>query len=222
MEKRPAWSYSALNDFINCPRQYNLKKTKQLAFVESDDMRVGRIRHKQLEDRLVSGTPLPKELAQMEPFIQRIAAAEGEKLAETKRTIDPEFKPVTWFSKDAWVRSIMDVGIAKPTEVWIGDYKTGKRRPGSDQLMLAAALEMHHRPEVERVRTSFIWLKENKLDSEVYVRDQLPTIWQHFMPKVARLESAFEKDRWPAQPSGLCGWCDATKSQCEFSKKGSK
>lgn len=219
---RPAWSYTALNDFVNCPRQYNLKKTKELPFVETDQIRWGKVVHKAMEDRLKSGRQLPVELTPLEPLMQRIDAAEGIKEAETKYTINEEFKPVTWFSKDAWVRGQTDVSIEKPDEIWVGDYKTGKRRPDSDQLMLFGALVLHHKPHINVVKTSFIWTKDKALDSETYVRDQLPTIWKHFMPKVARLEQAFDKNQWPPRPSGLCGWCDATKAQCEFSKKEPK
>lgn len=219
---RPAWSHTALNDFVNCPRQYHLKKIKAIPFVETTDMAWGKQVHKALELRLKDGQPLPKELEHMEPFMQRIDAAEGIKSAETKYTINEEFKPVTWFAKDAWVRGQTDVSVEKPDEMWVGDYKTGKHRPDSGQLMLFSALVMYHKPDIDVVKTSFIWTKDRKLDTETYHRDQLPVIWKHFMPKVARLEAAFEKDQWPPRPSGLCGWCDATKAQCEFSKKEPK
>lgn len=219
---RPAWSYSALNDFVNCPRQYHLKKTKVLPFVETDEIRYGKKVHKALELRLTDSAPLPKELEALEPLMQKIMSAEGTKTAETKYTINDEYKPVTWFAKDAWVRGQTDVTVEKSTEAWVGDYKTGKRRPDSDQLMLFGALVMEHKPKIDKVKTSFIWTKDKKLDSETYNRDQLPVIWRHFMPKVARLEAAFDKDQWPPKPTGLCGWCDATKAQCEFSKKEPK
>ncbi len=218
---RPAWSYTALNTFVQCPRQYQLTKvTKELPFVETEEIKYGKEVHKALELRVKDDKALPAYLSHLEPLMQTITSSDGTKHTERKQTINEEFKPVTWFSKEAWCRSIDDISIKKKNETWIGDYKTGKRRPGSDQLMLFAAIEMHHDPVVERVKTSFIWTKDKKIDTETYTRDQLSAIWKHFMPKVARLEAAFEQDKWPAKPSGLCGWCPATKAQCEFAKKG--
>ena len=63
-------------------------------------------------------------------------------------------------------------------------------------------------PEVEEVTTGFIWLKDKKVDKEVFKREQLHEIWQGFLPRVIKLESAYDRDSWPARPSGLCkGWC---------------
>ena len=40
-------------------------------------------------------------------------------------------------------------------------------------------------------------------------------IWQGFVPRVAKLESAYERDKWPAKTSGLCkAWCPVLS--CEF------
>lgn len=216
---RPAWSYSALNDFVNCPRAYHLKKTKAIPFVATDAITYGKKVHKALEVRLIDKVPLPDDLAGMEPMMQTIEASPGVKCAETKYTLNEEFKPVTWFDKGAWVRGQTDVTIDNGKTVWVGDYKTGKRRPDSDQLMLFAALVMYHKPDADVVKTSFIWTKDKKVDSETYTRANLSSVWQHFMPKITRLEQAFEKEQWPPHPTGLCGWCDATKAQCEFSRK---
>jgi CRISPR/Cas system-associated exonuclease Cas4 (RecB family) len=218
--KKPAWSYSSLSQFVNCPRQYQLLKvTKEIVQRETEEMKWGTQVHKHLEDRVKDNKPLPESLSHLEPLVRKITNQDGEISTEKQMAIDAEFKPVTWFDKGAWCRGIVDIGIRNGRRVWVGDYKTGKRRPDSDQLMLFAALLMHHEPEVDTVHTSFIWLKDRALDTEKYTREQLPEIWKHFMPKITRLEAAFEKDKWPAKPSGLCGWCPATKAHCEFSKK---
>jgi hypothetical protein len=74
-----------------------------------------------------------------------------------------------------------------------------------------------HYPEVNHIKTNFIWLKEKKTDGKEFHRDELPVIWRDFLPKVAKLESAYERDSWPAKPSGLCrGWCPV--KTCQFYK----
>lgn len=218
--KKPSWSYTALNQFTNCPRQYQLTRvTKEVVQVPSEEMKWGNEVHKHLELRILDGKQLPDSLNSFEPIVTKILSKGGEVTAERKLAIDAEFKPVTWFDKSAWCRGIVDVGMRKGGYKWVGDWKTGKRRPDSDQLMLFAAMEMHHDETIEKVTTSFIWLKDKKIDSQTYVRDQLTDIWKHFMPKIVRLETAYEKDAWPAKPSGLCGWCPATKAHCDFAKR---
>lgn len=218
--KRPSWSYTSLNQFVNCPRQYQaLRVTKEVKQIESEEMKWGNTVHKHLEDRVRDGTPLPESLSHLEGLVRKITHYDGEIHTEQQMAIDADFKPVTWFDKGAWCRGIVDVGVRQGKRYWVGDYKTGKRRPDSDQLMLFAALVMHHNPEIDTVRTSFIWLRDRSLDTERYTRDQLPDIWKHFMPKIVRLEKAYEQDKWVPKPSGLCGWCPLTKKHCEFSKK---
>lgn len=97
-------------------------------------------------------------------------------------------------------------------------HNTGKRKPDSDQLMLFAGFEFAMRPEIEKVKTGFVWLKDKKIDSETFERKDIPMIWGHFLPKVEKLERAYEKDEWPCRPSGLCHYCPATRLQCKNAK----
>lgn len=218
--KKPAWSFSSLNQFVNCPRQYQLLRvTKEVKQVESTEMKWGNEVHKHLENRVKDGTPLPDSLSHLEGLVRKILHYEGEVHTEKQLCINEEFKPIGWFDKDAWCRGIVDIGVRQGKRYWVGDYKTGKRRPDSDQLMLFAALVLHHNPDIDTVRTSYIWLKDRSIDTERYTREQLPEIWQHFMPKITRLEKAYEQDKWQSKPSGLCSWCPVTKAHCEFSKK---
>jgi hypothetical protein len=196
-----------------------LRVTKQVKQGETEEMRWGNEVHKHLENRVKDGTELPESLSHLEGLVRKITKADGEIHTEQQMAINADFQPVSWFAKDAWCRGIVDIGIKQGKRYWVGDYKTGKRRPDSDQLMLFAALSMHHDPDVDTVRTSFIWLRDRKLDTEKFVRDGIPDIWKHFMVKIARLEKAYESDKWIPKPSGLCGWCPLTKAHCEFSKK---
>lgn len=219
MTKQTAWSYSSLNDFQNCPRAYQLKRvTKTCKTVETEAMRHGTIAHKQLEDRAVKKTELPEHLKWFEPSMVMFETGGGELVAETQIALDKGLKSTGWFDKTVWVRGIMDVTVRHDTRSFVGDYKTGKRKPNSDQLMLFAGLEFALRPEVEDVKTAFIWLKDKALDSETYTREDIPRIWGHFLPKVEKIQEAFEKDVWPAKPGPLCGWCPAKYAQCKFAK----
>ena len=84
------------------------------------------------------------------------------------------------------------------------------------KLKLFAALAFAMYPWVQRVVTGFIWLKVEKFDKEVFTRDQLPEIWNEFMPRLSRVATAYDQDKWLPKPSGLCkNWCPVGRSLCE-------
>jgi hypothetical protein len=100
------------------------------------------------------------------------------------------------------------------------DWKTGKRKFDSSQLKLFAGLAFAHYPQVEIVFTGFVWLKEGKIDKDTFTREDVPAIWQEFVPRVRRLERAYEEDKFPPKPSGLCSkWCPVPNRLCKFSGK---
>lgn len=217
--KEISWSYSALNDFENCPRAYQLRRvTKEIPFKETKEMAYGNKVHKHLEDRVNLKTALPPELEWLEKVIAKIEASGGEVVAEREIALDKGLKQCRWFDKSTWLRAKLDLTVRRPDSSIIMDYKTGKRKDDPDQLRLFAAVELTMRPEVETVKSGFIWTKFQKIDSHTFTRAQLPAIWGHFMPRVERIVKAHEKDEWPCKPSGLCGWCPATKAQCKYVK----
>jgi len=140
-------------------------------------------------------------------------------LAEQAVGLTKGLESTGFFAKDVWCRGKLDLTLQYEESSTVLDWKTGKRKFDSDQLMLFAGFEFALRPEIEKVKTGYVWLKEKKIDSETFERKDIPRIWGHFMPKVEKLERAYEKDEWLAKPSGLCHYCSATKLQCKNAKK---
>jgi hypothetical protein len=215
----PPWSYSSLTKYETCPRQYHVVKVLKLVreppTIHTD---WGIEVHKAFEDGIDENKPLPDSMAQWQPVLLKFQNTPGEKFTEMEIALDRNFKPVEWASPEAWARGIGDVVVEQGSTAISGDWKTGKRKPESTQLMMFAALLMHARPHIERVKTAFVWLKEKKIDKALYTKDDLPSIWKEFIPRVAKLESSYEKDKWVPRPSGLCkNYCAVTS--CEFNGK---
>ena len=215
-----AWSYSALTAFETCPRQfYLLKVAKEVKEEESEAIRWGNEVHKALELRIKDKTPLPREMARYERLVRALEAKPGELLAEEKVAVTEDFEKVAFFDRSVWLRCILDVQLRHPDgrTLFVGDWKTGKRKPDDDQTALFAALSMSLDERLERVVAAYIWLKEDRMDSYVYERAHLSSLWNRFLPRVERLYIAHERDAWPARPSGLCRkWCPVGRSRCEF------
>lgn len=206
-----AWSYSALTSFEQCPKRfYETKIAKNIVEPQTEATLWGNAVHKALEHRLSDGTPLPDKMQQYEPIAAKLAnAAVGKTLeVEQKLALNSSFEPTKFFAKDVWVRSIADFIISKGETAFIGDHKTGKMVPDSSQLELSAAVVMHHKPWIKKVVNTFIWLKEGKVTTEKFAREDLPNIWAKFLPRVRRVEHALEANKFPPMPSGLCRkWC---------------
>lgn len=215
----PAWSYSSLTKFETCPKQYyHVKVAKDVVDAPTEATLWGNKIHEHLEQRVRDGTPLPEALSGYERIAALIEAHEGLKLVEQQLAINSALQPTGWFDSDVWCRGIVDVGVVNGATGVLLDYKTGKRRPESSQLKLFAALAFASYPQLEVVHTGFVWLKHNAIDKEKFTRNEVPMIWREFVPRVQRLERAFEEDKFPPKPSGLCAnYCPVPKHKCEFS-----
>lgn len=225
-----AWSYSALTAFETCPRRfYETRVAKKFVEAEGVALVMGSAAHKVLELRAKTGAPIPKTLtittaagdtasestAGWEPMMQKLLEVKGETLTEYQIALTEDFKPTGWFDKDVWVRGVIDFAKKGANKVLAIDYKTGKRKPDNDQLMLFAGLIMEVWPEIEIVDTGFLWLKTKEVDRSRFNRNNKQSIWDNFLPRVKRMECAYDTDTWDAKRSGLCrNWCPV--ASCKF------
>lgn len=212
----PAWTYSQLESFETCPKKhYHLKVARDVTEPPSPHQEWGTRVHSAFEDAINKDHPLPEGMRQWQALADKLRAIEGDKLTEQKFAIDRNFQPTGW--KTAWSRGIADLVILRGTQAAVLDFKTGKRKP-SEQLDLYANYAYHHYPNVTSVRVGYVWLKDRRIDWKSTTADSVSTTWQTLLPRVRKLESAFERDSWPARPSGLCrGWCPVTS--CSFNSK---
>lgn len=220
--KKPAWSYSLLTSFEQCPKRYfHVRVAKDVPDPPGEAAKWGTEVHKHLELRVTDNTPLPQPLEYLEPMMSKILATPHDEIhAERQYCFNQDFQEVTWFSKEAWCRSVVDLELRKGDKALILDHKTGKRKPDSDQLRLFAAVVMTADESLNRVTTGFLWLKDNRIDKETYTRDDVAGIWQDYLARVARLEAAFESNKWVPKPSGLCkAWCPVGKKRCQYCGK---
>lgn len=125
---------------------------------------------------------------------------------EQKLAVNERFQKTGYFDKDVWLRCIADVVVVKGDRAFVGDWKTGRRANihDSDQLQLSAAVIFTHKPWVKSIINAYLWLREGATTSETYTREDVPSIWQKFLPRVARVEESIKQNKFPQRPSGLC------------------
>ena len=212
------WSYSALTAYETCPRRYELTRVSRTVKEPQTEATIwGNQVHKALELYAKGEKPLPEDLKKYEKYVNKILSYEGKRVIEERIALDKNFRPTKWMAKDVWVRGIIDIGVVGSEKAYLLDWKTGKRKPDMDQLKLFAALAFAVYPWIEKVTTGFIWLKTKEFDKEMFTREQLPEIWDEFMPRLNRLAISFRDDKWTPKPSGLCkNWCPVGRNNCEF------
>jgi|TARA_R110000765_G_scaffold351263_5_gene441229 hypothetical protein len=211
-----AHSYSAFKQFSNCPKQYQMQRITRVVKPSFGEASIyGNRIHEQLEHRLRDKTSLPAESSKYELLCQSFEELPGHLLVEQEMTLDNNLQPVGWWDKAAWLRVKADVLILHKDTAVVSDWKTGKHRPDNFQLEILTACTFKHYPDIKKVRGSFVWLKDMRMDHVDYTRDDEPTLWNKIYADVSRIEAAVKEDTWPAKPSGLCPWCPA-KLLCEF------
>ena len=75
----PAWTYSQLEKFETCPRQfYHVRVKKDWVEAPTDATRWGEKVHTAMENRVLNGTALPEGMGQWEGIATKIASMKGE------------------------------------------------------------------------------------------------------------------------------------------------
>jgi RecB family exonuclease len=219
-DKVMALSYSRLNVFEQCEARFDYQYiSKRVVDQQNEASAYGDRVHGVLEQygqHLVSGTPMPElsvegeqTIAKWGALVTRIASRPGKKYFEHQMAVNIDLKPVGWFDGDVWIRGIADLLTIDGDTAYCLDYKTGKIKDDPTQLQLFALMVFWHFPQVERVKTAFIWLKFDTLDSTVYKRLHMDSLWQAVQPRFARVQEVIELGVFKAKPSGLCPWCPA-------------
>lgn len=232
-----ALSWSRISDYKTCPAKFNLKyiakadnfqiddSSKPIHFIKGEQI------HKALEDYTNSvrdGAPEPLSktadpaVGSGRVLIDRYAADFGQDniFAEMTLCINSNWEPIEWFSKDAYLRAIVDFSAYKADMSLAVDWKTGKFRSytptdGFGQLELTAGF-MFALKSVQVVKTEYNYVEHRKSVKREYDVSQFDEIRSHFDEIHAVINA--ESD-WLPKRNEFCHFCPATKSQCPFSRK---
>lgn len=209
---RLSHSYSSIKLYENCPYRYFRQRiVKDVVDEGGEASKHGERIHAFLEHRLKSNNLLPQEAAHYEPLcasVERIAK-DGELHIEKELVLNDNLTPTGWWDADAWLRSKLDILVISGNDAVVMDWKTGKRNPDFFQMQIFAAQVFKHYPDVQRVKTSLVWLKTMEMDTENYNRISINEIWGEIMKRIQRIHKSLEHDNWPMRPSGLCRFCPA-------------
>ncbi|CAB4124824.1 PD-(D/E)XK nuclease superfamily [uncultured Caudovirales phage] len=211
-----AWSYSKLKNYETCPaRYYGVDVSKNFKEEEGEALLYGNTLHKALASAISGQAPLPKPFTVFQPWVDKLCGfTNGQDvtlLVEQQLAITKELGPTEWFGRDAWYRGIADVIKIVGQVAVVLDWKTGKIVEDSVQLALMAQCVFAHHPQVEKIRTEFVWLKEDATTRADFAREDMVGVWGGLLPRVEMLKHAHDTVQFPAKPGNLCRkWCPVT------------
>lgn len=216
------WSYTALQDFINCPNQFYHKRVIKSVKEEQGEAQIwGEKVHKAFEERQSDGLVLPDILAEHEQRMDWLQNQKGKTFTERKIALNKKAQPCEFFDKDVWFRGIIDYMKVDGDFCRIVDYKTGKVKNDFKQLKLFALHTFIAYPEIQNIICHFYWLTDKSFPHMMFHRAQMPAMWHDFIPDLQQYKEAFKMDVWQKRQSGLCnGWCPVTTCENWKPKRG--
>lgn len=209
-QKPFSWSFSRLKNFEACPKKYyevDVAKRHQEPEGSNPAMAWGNYFHATAARYITGGiSTLPDDMKDNQEMLDRLRNAKGTVDVELKLAITKDMQPCKYFDKavDPWYRCIVDVLVTNGPVAYAGDYKTGAIKPESVQLGLTAACIFAHFPHILKIRTEYIWIKEDAISREDYEPAQMPRFWGELLPRVNLLQHAHATDEFPARKNGLC------------------
>lgn len=218
----PAWSYSSIKTFDQCPKKYyHLKIAKDVVDTPGPEAVYGTEAHAAAEAYIKEGTPIPGKYSVMRPAVEALAELPGDKYCELElgvRLSDTGYEPCKFAGEDVWYRGIIDLLIVNGSKAHLIDYKTGKNARYADtkQLDLMAGAVFVHFPEVTRIKAGLVFVVSDEFVRKEYRRDEGDPL-NVFNEQLDRLEAALENGVWNAKSGPLCGWCPVG-DRCEHWK----
>ena len=215
----PAWSYSSIKLFDQCPKKYNhLRILKDVKEEQSEHLIYGNAVHKAAEKYVKNDVPIPEKFGYTQPVIDVLKNKPGEKHCELKLGVKKDgdgYAPCGFFDKDVWLRTVVDLLIVDGAKGWIVDYKTGKNAKYADtkQLDVMAGAVFVHYPKLENIKSALAYLVSKDFIKKTHEKENHKKYLNTFSWELDRLASAVESGVWNANSGPLCGWCPVTS--CE-------
>jgi hypothetical protein len=213
------YSWSLLEQYDTCPNkclEQNINKS--IPWVETEENRWGNEVHAELE-RCARLRTLPEgRFAPISYIASAFLSSTGELRPEVKLGVKRDLTACDFYDPEVFIRgNNADLIIDYKDWAVVWDYKTGKPKRHSKQLMLTALMVFAKFPRLQKLICSYIWLqkKDLKPEQEVYTRDQIPELWDRFLPLIKEIDFCNEKNIWYKRQNGLCrNWCPV--ASCEY------
>jgi len=216
----PAWSYSRLKSFEECPYKVYIASVKKIQEPQGEAAARGEAIHLQAE-AFVKGDSeaIPKEfLSKFEVKIRdlRKGFVEGRVELEGEWGFTINWTPTDWMAGDCWARIKLDaLEFEDESSARVIDYKTGKKIGNEishkQQGLLYAIGTFIRYPQLQFVRTEFWYVDQNEEMVTSYTRNEA----LRWLPQWTRRGMLLTtNENWRPTPSpNSCRWCHYGKGE---------
>ena len=207
------FTYSSLETFINCPKQFHHKYVlKDVVEEQGVAAAYGDMAHGHFENYITASGDyaLPDDLVDHKPKLNSLINRPGIFWAEEKVALDKKLQPARYDDPNRLWRGKIDFRLVdrESGSALLTDYKTGKKHEKWGQLGIYAIHTFAMFPNVNLINAQFYWTKDKTTTKKVWGRGDIEGIWAMFVGDLQQYKQAFKTDTWQERPSGLCrGWC---------------
>jgi PD-(D/E)XK nuclease superfamily len=208
----PPWSHTMLELFEQCPRKFYHRYILKEKEPPSKVLEHGNMIHKACENYLnTQGRAAALAIEPYRPILDSVLRqAEGKTLqVERKLAISKNMKVTDFFNHACWGRGAADVIILDGDRAMLIDWKTGKVREKSEQLLtLAHAFMFTEFHRINTITACNIFLEHGKIGQPyTFKREDNAKFWQWMTPRIQRVEQAIASNAFCMMPGPLCGYC---------------
>lgn len=165
-------------------------------------------------------------MSAQKPLLDRLRKAKAQ--VELKWTFTKAYALTGWFAGDAWLRIIVDAmrHQAKPPEVEIIDYKTGKiyddhklqrKIYAMGGLQLVQLGQLAGGDKNVKVTASHVYVNGGATGTETFTMKDLEPLKREWGQRIKQMMSDTE---FPVRPGPHCKWCKFAKSKGGPCKEG--
>jgi len=207
LKKNPAWSYSTIKMYDQCPKKYyHLKVLKDVVEPPTEATAYGTAFHEAAEFYVRDNTPLPPQFSFVKLALDNLKQLQGEKHCEFKMSLTANLEPCDFKDENVWWRGIADLLIINGDEARVIDYKTGKsaKYADTDQLELMALAVFKYFPQVKKVKAGLLFVISKNFIKDSYSAENQDKMWLKWFNEYNRMKFSYENNIWNPRPSGLC------------------
>ena len=207
MKKNPAWSYSTIKMYDQCPKKYyHLKVVKDVVEPPTEATTYGTAFHEAAEFYVRDSTPLPPQFNFVKSALDNLKQLQGEKYCEFEMGLTANLEPCGFKDENVWWRGIADLLIINGDEARVIDYKTGKsaKYADTDQLELMALAVFKYFPQVKKVKAGLLFVISKNFIKDSYSAENQDKMWLKWFNEYNRMKFSYENNIWNPRPSGLC------------------
>ena len=215
------FSYSVLDNFESCPRNYNATRwakthVEERTYEKTEGIDV----HKAMQHYVERRAEPPIGLRKFKNIVDRVTKGALDVTCEIKFGLRSDLSPCDFFDKDVCLRVQFDLNALKPDAIAQLDYKTSSQPRESElQLKLYGVAGLMRWPRYDVCHSAFVYTHHNSRPVTVR-RSDIPSIVAEVNPRLERLRLARENNEWPERQSWKCGFCPV--HECRFNKPNPK